>query len=198
MQRRICISVALAIMLLFPAISMAATRYIYTSSGKMTPVHTMASSKSPVSESLKNGTRVSTHKSYSGGWVNITYTKGGSKRNGYVKSSHLVSSIPGTSTGSSDDPSADMNALNAQYRSMRTITPYTVVVTPAKASCFVNLRWGPDTSTEVIDRLYQGTQLTVVAQSASWAQVQDPVTGKTGYIMRSFLTDYFPEEDGDG
>ena len=66
---------------------------------------------------------------------------------------------------------------------------YHAVVTPNAASSYVNLRWGPSTSTKIAGVRYSGDILKVIAQSSTWCQVQDEKTGEVAYMMRRFLVE---------
>jgi uncharacterized protein YgiM (DUF1202 family) len=77
--------------------------------------------------------------------------------------------------------------MNAEFRSAVRVSPYTVISRPSRASGWVNLRWAPSTEAERIATCPQGKELTVIAQTNSWYQVQDPQTGMIGFIMQKFV-----------
>lgn len=76
--------------------------------------------------------------------------------------------------------------LNAEFRTARQVTPFTIVVRPTSARGWVNLRWAPSTDAEVIITCNNGDLLTVIAETQSWYQVQDSYTGVTGFIMKLY------------
>ncbi len=183
--------IALLLLLLAAAPVMAATeRYVYKSSGKHTSVY--AKPGGAKIGSLASGTAI-TVKGTSGSYTKIAYGSG----TGYVRSSNVVNNLPGKSkktttsgSGSGGYEAQDtLDALNAEYRSMRQMNGYTVTVRPAKPSGYVNLRFGPSTSVEVMDRLYQGYPLEVLAKGRSWLQVRDPATGRVGYISTRYTSE---------
>ncbi len=79
-----------------------------------------------------------------------------------------------------------MDVLNAEFRTARQVTPFSIVVRPTSAKGWVNLRWAPSTEAEVIITRNNGDLLTVIAETQSWYQVQDPYTGVTGFIMKLY------------
>ena len=83
-----------------------------------------------------------------------------------------------------------MNSMNAEFRTAVKVAPFTVIARPSRASGWVNLRWAPTTEAERIATCPQGKELTVLAQTNSWYQVQDPVTGMIGFIMQKFVSRY--------
>ena len=78
--------------------------------------------------------------------------------------------------------------LNAEFRTARAVTPFSVVVRPSRASGWVNLRWAPSKDTEVITTYRSGVRLTVLAETQSWYQVNNPDTNTTGFIMKAYTT----------
>ena len=78
--------------------------------------------------------------------------------------------------------------LNAEFRTARLVTPFTVVVRPSRASGWVNMRWAPSKDTEVISTYRSGAQLTVIAETQSWYQVVDQSTEATGFMMKTYVT----------
>lgn len=76
--------------------------------------------------------------------------------------------------------------LNAEFRTARLVTPFVVVVRPARASGWVNMRWAPSKDTEILATYRSGAKLTVIAETQSWYQVADPDTEATGFIMKNY------------
>ena len=63
---------------------------------------------------------------------------------------------------------------------------YAVVNNP-RATQALNLRFAPDTSSQVLAKLYNGIRLTVNAQGLEWSAVTVEETGLSGYVMTSYL-----------
>ena len=78
--------------------------------------------------------------------------------------------------------------LNAEFRTMRTVTPFTILVRPARSSGWVNMRWAPGKDMEVVRIYYNGDRLTVLSEGANWYLVQDPSTNAVGYMMKTYTT----------
>ena len=78
--------------------------------------------------------------------------------------------------------------LNAEFRTARIVTPFTVIVRPSRASGWVNMRWAPSKDTEVLATYRSGAQLTVIAETQSWYQVVDQNTEATGFMMKTYTT----------
>ena len=78
--------------------------------------------------------------------------------------------------------------LNAEFRTARIVTPYTIIVRPARSSGWVNLRWAPSKDVELITTYRNGARLTVIAETQSWYQVVDPDTDATGFMMKAYTT----------
>lgn len=76
--------------------------------------------------------------------------------------------------------------LNAEFRTARQVTPFTVSVRPSRASGWVNFRWAPSKDTPVITTYRTGATLTVIAETQSWYQATDPSTGAVGFIMKTY------------
>lgn len=78
--------------------------------------------------------------------------------------------------------------LNAEFRTARIVAPFTIIVRPARASGWVNMRWAPSKDVEVLSTYRSGAKLTVIAETQSWYQVADPDTEATGFIMKTYTT----------
>ena len=78
--------------------------------------------------------------------------------------------------------------LNAEFRTARIVTPFTIIVRPARSSGWVNMRWAPSKDVELITTYRNGARLTVIAETQSWYQVVDPDTEATGFIMKAYTT----------
>ena len=76
--------------------------------------------------------------------------------------------------------------LNAEFRTARIVSPFTITVRPTRASGWGNMRWAPSKDTEVISTYRTGAQLTVIAETQSWYQVVDTNTDATGFMMKAY------------
>jgi len=95
---------------------------------------------------------------------------------------------PYAPTPSPYDPaySDTIAGINAEFRTMRTVTPFTISVRPVRSSGWVNMRWAPGKDMEVIKIYYNNDRLTVISEGANWYQVEDPNTGSVGYMMKTY------------
>lgn len=203
MSKRI-ISLLLAVMMaatLFISLAQADgwTMYVYTDNGRTLNVRSDPMGGKNVIGRLNYGSAVSVRMTMASGWAVIDYAAGEGGV-GYVQSRFLVSSKPApkapapvptkSKTVTPSTPAASsrlFESMNAEFRSAVRVSPYTVISRPSRASGWVNLRWAPSTEAERIATCPQGKELTVIAQTNSWYQVQDPQTGMIGFIMQKFV-----------
>jgi len=90
---------------------------------------------------------------------------------------------------SSEDLAVHFKNMNEQFRTFRIVSkPFTVYGKPQRATGWVNLRYAPDDKAELIRRVRQNEQLTVIGSTSRWYQVEDPDTGIVGYISRSYVS----------
>lgn len=114
-------------------------------------------------------------------------------KQGFVMTRYLTYSVP-PKKPTHVDPTPAPEPSSAHIYDGFQATNYFAIVRPSTPAGFVHMRWAPSKSIGCIVRdYYNGTQLEVIAQNKTWAQVRDPQTGVTGFMMRSFLT-----EVGDG
>ena len=194
------LSLLLAMLLagtLIPSFSAASssswTMYVYTDNGKTLNVRSDPVSGNNIIGRLNFGSAVSVRLTMANGWTCIDYPAGMGGV-AYVQSRFLVSTQPGWNPGgsssggsSSGSYSQALSSMNAEFRSARKVSPYTIVSRPSRASGWVNLRWAPSMEAEVITTCRQGKELTVLAELNSWYQVEDPSTGMVGFISRSYV-----------
>ena len=132
------------------------------------------------------------------------YTMGTAPVNGYTELSNgggmwvltrfLVSSppapyVPGSDSGkgsSSSDGNAQ-SAIYGEFRAARWVTPYNVFTCHNRSSGVINMRYAPSKNAPLIESYKPGEPLTVICEMKDWIEVQDPETGKVGYIRHDFL-----------
>ena len=175
--------------MLIPAVASAdgATMYVVTDNKGSLNVRRDPMVAQNVIGRLNYGQKVTVRMTLASGWTCIDYAAGDGQV-AYVQSRFLSWTMPG---GDTPTPSGgeDITSLNAEFKSARQAPyPYSVVARPSRASGWVNLRWAPTTSAEVICKCYQGKTLTVLAETTSWYQAQDPETGMVGFIMKKFVS----------
>ena len=167
--------------------------YVYTENGKgLTVRSTMNTTDSNFVDSLPYGAKVFAYGSPKPGWTYIEY--GG--KSGYVMSRFLVKSKPApheagmtTNPGGSFDTRAAVTVeqINTLLASAKAVTPYTVTLRPTRSSGWVYMRWLPSRNAEQMATFGANYQVTVIAELKDWYQVQDPATGKVGFIYKSYI-----------
>ena len=196
----------MSLMLLIPAVTAedqaidttAGHYYVYTENGKSLNVRF-----TPGGEkigSLKYGARVYCYYLDTGnGWALIDYTfnhptYGYGTYACYVSNRYLQKSKPAakldssSSSSSSSATSTDTLAdVNKEFRSAKDVEPFTVTVRPSRASGWVNLRWAPSLSAEIMATYKQNDKLLVIKELKNWYQVEDQSTGDVGFISKKYV-----------
>ncbi|MBR0408673.1 MAG: SH3 domain-containing protein [Clostridia bacterium] len=190
--------IAVMVAMCIPAISDAKadwTMYVYTENGGSLNVRMEPVVADNIIGTVPYGGSVTVRGVMSNGWTCIVWSQG-INYVGYVQSRFLQNYAPGPKPTKKPSPTAKpvetdkaFEAMNKEFVSAKKVTsPYTVVARPARASGWVNLRWAPSTEAERIAACNQGKQLTVLAETTNWYQVEDPATGMIGFISRQYVT----------
>ena len=193
------IGLILAVVMMVAAVSAALAEsqgtemYVYTENGKgLTVRSSMSTTEKNFVDSLPYGAKVFAYGSPKPGWTYIEY----GNQHGYVMSRFLVKTkpapfAPGGTTpaaGSFDTRAAvSVEQINTLLTSAKSVTPYSVMVRPTRASGWVYLRWLPTRNSEQMATFGANYQLTVIAELKDWYQVQDPETGKVGFVYKSYI-----------
>ena len=195
----------MSLMLLIPAVTAedqaldltAGYYYVYTENGKSLNVRF-----TPGGEkigSLKYGARVHCYYFDVGsGWALIDYTfnhptYGYGTYACYVSNRYLQKSKPAakpdSSSSSSSTSTADTLAdVNKEFKTAKDVEPFYVTVRPSRASGWVNLRWAPSLSAEIMATYKQNDKLLVIKELKNWYQVEDQSTGNVGFISKKYVT----------
>ena len=173
-------------------------RYVYTQNGKDLLVRSSTNTyEDNVIGSLPYGAKVITYGSAAPGWTVIDYGDGSTSA--YVMTRFLVKNKPGphdpglNPTPKSDSQTFDtreattVEQLNTLLASAKSVEPYTVTVRPLRASGWVYLRWLPTRYSRELATFSANQQLTVIAELKDWYQVEEPVTGKIGFVYMSYI-----------
>jgi len=64
------------------------------------------------------------------------------------------------------------------------------IVSNSRASSYLNLRASASTSSKSLGKYYNGARLEVLMAGKEWCKVRDTASGKTGYMMTSYLRLY--------
>jgi uncharacterized protein YgiM (DUF1202 family) len=90
----------------------------------------------------------------------------------------------GKSSGNKSDA---QNSIYAEFKAARWVNPYEVTTYHKRSSGTINMRWAPAKNAPLIQSYRSGESLTVLCELKDWYQVEDPETGKVGFIRRDFL-----------
>lgn len=168
--------------------------YVYTENGK--GLNVRSTPGGDVVGSLKYGTKIYCYYRDGGnGWALIDYYYnnpgyGYGTYAAYISSRYLRKNKPPAhnSGSSSSSTSTDVTAeINAEFKSAKKVTPFVVTVRPTRASGWVNLRWAPSKSAELMATYKQNEQLLVIKETNNWYQVEDQDTGDVGFINKQFV-----------
>jgi hypothetical protein len=115
-----------------------------------------------------------------------------------VMEKYLVKKDPGKYVGPTDDKgnvltdtvlgSETVDGLNKQYSTMKYVAEYNVKVVPDTRTGTARLRWAPTKNSTLIAQLPANYELVVLAANSNWLMVQDPASGKIGYIAAKYTT----------
>ena len=161
--------------------------YVYTKNGKPLHMRTQPSREASVRQDIPYGAQVQVIYEENLTWAYVKY--GGIA--GFVMQDYLVSSPPAplpTAVPTSQPPSTagDLGTLNKEFKSLKLVSHYTIYSSPVRSSGFVNLRFAPHAEAEIATICYDGHALTVIAETNNWFQVQDAISGYTGYMMKRY------------
>jgi SH3-like domain-containing protein len=62
----------------------------------------------------------------------------------------------------------------------------TLKATP-RSNGVANVRWAPSKKSKLLKAYPSGSQVKVIAELDKWYQVQDPVTGETGFVNTAYV-----------
>lgn len=188
------IATLLLTMMIVPLTATALTwsAYVNTANGKGLNLRTGPSTESSILTSIPYGASVNiTDYLDSGSWLRVLYKD----YEGFVMTRYLTYEKPGPKPTSAPKPtsvpkptSAPSGETIASIFNNFSQTSYMVQVRPSTPGGLVHFRWAPSKQAGIITDCHQGDILEVLAQNDSWAQVRNPDTGVTGFMMRSFLS----------
>ena len=196
MKKRL-ISLGVAVLLLAMIVAPLGTAsaltwggYVNTSNGKGLYLRSDPSTNGSIILTIPFGAWVGFTEIYNDTWIRVGYAG----HEGFVMRRYLSAEapaprpVPVPTPAPAPAPQPSGNEI-AQIFSGFQITNYYVAVRPSSPGGFVHMRWAPTKSAPILKDFHQNDQLEVLSQNRTWAQVRDPQTGVTGFMMRSFLTD---------
>lgn len=194
MTKRVLVFITAILLVLAIGVTAASAEWIKTHNGKPA-----TGRQQPDHSSAQIG------EAYYGEWVDAE----GQSVNGYtyladrgfwVLTKFLVNYDPGEfipssnpsgsgshSSGGSSGGSSGQGSDNAEYNAARWVTPYEVTTYHKRTSGIINMRWTPNKKAKLIQTYNPGVTLKVLCELKAWSLVQDPETGKVGYIRSDFL-----------
>jgi len=173
--------------------------YVYTENGKTLNVRSAPIvSDGTLVGRLAYGSRVEVLY-FEGSWACIYYHWDDGQLSGdecWVQKRFLVRSMPASRSSSTVPASSNtskeaattgqLGVMNREFKTLQQVNPFTIYSKPVRTSGFVNLRWAPHAEAEIASIAYYGHQLTVLASTSNWYQVEEPDTGKICFIMKQY------------
>ena len=172
------------------------TMYVKTDNGRALYVRSSPwRSDDNIIGSIKYGEAIGVDWSYAGndGWTRVIW---GSYGDAYVMSRYLVSEKPapykpsGGGSGSKPSSTAEsttVDQMNTLVVGARSVTPYEITVRPTRASGWIYVRWFPSRRSKEVATYGRGSKLMVIAELKDWFQVEDPESGKIGFLYKSYV-----------
>jgi len=188
-KRTLAFVAVLVLALTVCASAFAATMWIKTPNGKPANARSEPDVHSSWVGEFAYGAEV-----YTMGTPNVNgYTELSNGGGMWVMTKYLVSSPPapydpskGGGKGGSSSGDAQ-SAIYAEFKAAKWVVPYDVVTTHKRASGVINMRYAPSKNAPLVESFKPGEPLTVICELKTWIEVQDPETGKVGFIRQDFL-----------
>lgn len=183
---------------LVPVVASAAIYHGYVKTGNYGPLNLRAdiTANSPIIGKIPYGKQVTILDYYNNNsWMGVEYNG----KQGYVMARYIVfdEPSPAPQPGPAPQPVPVPSDLSRMFDGFQ-FTNYQAAVNPATPGGFVHMRWAPSKQMGIMTDYYDNQQLEVLAQNNTWCQVRDNETGRTGFMMRSFLRAIGYGYTGDG
>lgn len=168
--------------------------YVYTENGKTLNVRETPGGK--VIGHLKYGTKIHVDAFTDENWALILYHYDNGYGMGdyaaFVSRRFLQKSKPGakpTTTKAVGSASDTLEDINKEFASAKRVTPYKITLRPTRVSGWVNMRWAPSQSAELVATYKANDQLLVICELDNWLQVEDQDTGDVGFVNKAFVAE---------
>lgn len=183
----------------------AGSYYVYTENGKGLNVRDEPSFRGKVVGSLKCGSKIHVDAFTDENWALILYKYdkpgyGTGEYAAWVNRRYLTkkkpaaksskNSVSAETAGTDADASDALSEMNSEFRGAKEVEkPYAVTLRPTRVTGWVNVRWAPSLSAEILATYKANDQLLVIRELPNWLQVEDPDTGSVGFVRRNFIVE---------
>jgi len=192
MRKRVLVCVT-AMLLVLAICASASAAWIKTENGKAANGRGGPGKDYPLIATVAYGREIVVTGGSQNGYTPIMLPSGSDEV--WVLSRFIVNYNPGKYTPSpkpdsgksSGNKSDAQNSIYAEFKAARWVNPYEVTTYHKRSSGTINMRWAPAKNAPLIQSYRSGESLTVLCELKDWYQVEDPETGKVGFIRRDFL-----------
>ena len=179
---------ALLVTFMIPFTAASAETYAWVKTGNGKPLNMRAepTTNSQIVGSLKYRTKVIVHQSENG-WALVEPVDWSRSNPAYVSTQFLSYTDPGPWKGKTTDEPAGptYEDIDAAVKAIKVVEPYLAVIKTTRPTNYVHLRWFPNTSARYIAKYLCDTEIEVLAESKTWAQVRIVEDGYVGFILKS-------------
>ena len=192
MRKRVLVCVT-AMLLVLAICASASAAWIKTENGKAANGRGGPGKDYPLIATVAYGREIVVTGGSQNGYTPIMLPSGSDEV--WVLSRFIVNYNPGKYTPSpkpdsgksSGNKSDAQNSIYAEFKAARWVNPYEVTTYHKRSSGTINMRWVPAKNAPLIQSYGSGVTLSVLCELKDWYQVEDPETGKVGFIRRDFL-----------
>ena len=192
MRKRVLVCVT-AMLLVLAICASASAAWIKTENGKAANGRGGPGKDYPLIATVAYGREIVVTGGSQNGYTPIMLPSGSDEV--WVLSRFIVNYNPGKYTPSpkpdsgksSGNKSDAQNSIYAEFKAARWVNPYEVTTYHKRSSGTINMRWAPAKNAPLIQTYRSGETLNVLCELKDWYQVEDPETGKVGFIRRDFL-----------
>ena len=188
MKKKLALSLAILMVavLAVTAVASAQIMYVKTGNGKTLNVRSNPwKADNNIMAQVAYGTALNVEYYVNSTWACVTLATGSDE--GFVQTQYLVSYYPGAYVPTKTSTTTNSKYADESYSSFRQVENYKVTVCNSRSGAVAKLRWAPSKSAALVDTLYAGDSVTVLAEGKNWYQVQDDKSGAVGFINTNFL-----------
>ena len=186
MNKRIVSLIAVVVLLaaMFAFTTTASAYYcVYSKCGNGKPLHVRSGPGKEYSiiDNISYGGEIWVIGETSPGWLQLN-------DRGWVQASLTSTRYPGKYVPKKNTSSSSTTSIDAILATAKTVDPYfvTLKATP-RSNGVANVRWAPSKKSKLLKAYPSGSQVKVIAELNKWYQVQDPITGATGFVNTAYV-----------